>query len=111
MKRFAAHYIYLPTLGFFRQHVVEIATDGTITRIFPLTEELSSTEWHPGVIALLESPLPTTPVSLRIPAGTPCFDSFEASNLVLTRRIPVLFFPFDFIEMQTEDGVPGIILQ
>lgn len=53
MKRFAAHYLLLPEVGFIRQQVVEIADDGRVCHIFPLTEEIESVEWMPGLIALL----------------------------------------------------------
>ena len=36
MKRFAAHYLLLPEVGFIRQQVVEIADDGRVCHIFPL---------------------------------------------------------------------------
>ena len=52
MKRFAAHYLLLPEVGFIRQQVVEIADDGRVCHIFPLTEEIESVEWMPGLIAL-----------------------------------------------------------
>ena len=42
MKRFAAHYLLLPEVGFIRQQVVEIADDGRVRYIFPLTEEIES---------------------------------------------------------------------
>ena len=53
MKRFAAHYLLLPDVGFIRQQVVEIADEGYARDIFPLTEEIESVEWMPGLIALL----------------------------------------------------------
>ena len=53
MKRFAAHYLLLPDVGFIRQQVVEIADEGYVRDVFPLTEEIESVEWMPGLIALL----------------------------------------------------------
>ena len=53
MKRFAAHYLLLPDVGFIRQQVVEITDEGLCTGCFPLTEEIESVEWMPGLIALL----------------------------------------------------------
>lgn len=42
MKRFAAHYLLLPDVGFIRQQVVEIADEGYVRDVFPLTEEIES---------------------------------------------------------------------
>ena len=53
MKRFAAHYLLLPDVGFIRQQVVEITDEGYVRDVFPLTEEIESVEWMPGLIALL----------------------------------------------------------
>ena len=53
MKRFAAHYLFFPGIGYIKQYVVEIMEGGSVQHIFPLTEEIKSIEWMPGVIALL----------------------------------------------------------
>ena len=52
MKRFAAHYLLLPDVGFIRQQVVEIADEGYARDIFPLTEEIESVEWMHGLIVM-----------------------------------------------------------
>ena len=53
MKRFASHYLLIPGVGFVKQQVVEISDEGVAQNIFPLTEEVESVEWLPGVIVLL----------------------------------------------------------
>lgn len=35
-------------VGFIRQQVVEIADEGYVRDVFPLTEEIESVEWMPG---------------------------------------------------------------
>lgn len=55
MKRFASHYLFLPDTGFIKQQVVEVTDDGTVQNVFPLTEEVESVEWMPGVIVLISS--------------------------------------------------------
>lgn len=35
--------------------MVEVTAEGTVRTIFPLTEEVESVEWMPGVIALLSA--------------------------------------------------------
>ena len=35
MKRFAAHYLLLPDVGFIRQQVVEITDEGYVRDVFP----------------------------------------------------------------------------
>ena len=36
-----------------KQQVVEITDEGVVRGVFPLTEEIESVEWMPGVIVLL----------------------------------------------------------
>lgn len=72
MKRFASHYLYAPDTGFLKQQVVEMEGE-YVVRFFPLTEEIESVEWLPGVIEL-----------------TQVKDKFCA----------YLLFPFDFTMMQ-----------
>lgn len=72
MKRYASHYLYIPAIGFLKQQVVELS-EGRVVRFFPLTEEIESVEWMPGVIELVTE-----------------------QGVV----IPYLLYPFDFISMQ-----------
>lgn len=51
MKRFASHYLYLPNKGFMKQYVIEME-GGYVVNFYPLTEEIESVEWMPGVIEL-----------------------------------------------------------
>ncbi|TYK32278.1 hypothetical protein [Bacteroides pyogenes] len=52
MKHFASHYLYLPGTGFLKQQVVTVSDEGFVEAIAPLTHEVESVEWIPGVIAL-----------------------------------------------------------
>ena len=52
MKRFASHYLYVPDTGFLKQHVIEVEEE-YVVNFFPLTEEIESVEWMPGVIELV----------------------------------------------------------
>lgn len=114
MKRFAAHYLFLPDVGFIRQQVVEIADEGYARDIFPLTEEIESVEWMPGLIALLpENEIKNTGMFLKnIPVfqynlpivsdqTSQCFkEAFAASEKRGEVLLPYLFYPFDFTSMQ-----------
>ena len=51
MKRIASHYLFVPESGFLKQYVVELEEE-RVVRFFPLTEEIESVEWMPGVIVL-----------------------------------------------------------
>ena len=51
MKRFASHYLYVPDTGFLKQYVIEVEEE-YVVNFFPLTEEIESVEWMPGVIEL-----------------------------------------------------------
>ena len=125
MKRFAAHYLLLPEVGFIRQQVVEIADDGRVCHIFPLTEEIESVEWMPGLIALFPgSEIKNTGMILK---NIPVFQinpsnilnqssrCFEESLKELKEKgevlFPVLFYPFDFISMQPVDGTRHRLLR
>ncbi|MEG0887554.1 MULTISPECIES: hypothetical protein [Bacteroides] len=74
MKRFASHYLFVPDMGFLKQYVVEL-DEGRVVRYFPLTEEIESVEWMPGVIVLSTE------------KAEKYFSAF-------------LLFPFDFTTMQ-----------
>lgn len=106
VKRFAAHYLFMPDLGFVKQHVVEIADGGVVRNVFPLTEEIESVEWLPGVIALLNS------LSSDIPMFSASdFNAFHQTSQCFTDTLTLrqkagevlysyLLYPFDFISMQ-----------
>lgn len=114
MKRFAAHYLFLPSIGFIKQYVVEIIEGGSVQHIFPLTEEIESIEWMPGVIALLSTNeiknigMIFTNISMfksNLPnvsnQSSQCFlKAFEESLHKSKTLYPCLFYPFDFISMQ-----------
>lgn len=51
MKRYAAHYVWSGKTGFLKQQVIEMEKE-KVCRIFPLSEEIESVEWFPGVIVL-----------------------------------------------------------
>lgn len=135
MKRFAAHYIFLPDVGFIKQQVVETSQEHGVLNIFPLTEEVESVEWFPGVIALLQ----TADVQLITNAGifsenisvfeknieelfkkhpnvclqtSQCFlevfDDHKKKGITL---FPFLFYPFDFTSMQPVAGTRHKLLQ
>ena len=125
MKRFAAHYLLLPDVGFIRQQVVEIADEGYARDIFPLTEEIESVEWMPGLIALLpdneikntemfEKNIPVFQInpSNILNQSSRCFEEslkeLKEKGEVL---FPVLFYPFDFISMQPVDGTRHRLLR
>ena len=125
MKRFASHYLFMPDVGFIKQQVVEITDEGVVRDTFPLTEEIESGEWMPGVIVLLPADqleeikntgmiLKNIPVFQINPSNilnqsSRCFEeSLKEKGEVL---FPVLFYPFDFISMQPVDGTRHRLLR
>ena len=102
MKRFAAHYLLLPDVGFIRQQVVEIADEGYARDIFPLTEEIESVEWMPGLIALL----PDNEIK-----NTEMFEKNIPSEKRGEVLFPYLFYPFDFTSMQPVAGTRHRLLR
>ena len=128
MKRFASHYLLIPDVGFMKQQVVEINDEGIAQGIFPLTEEIESVEWMPGVIVLLSARqmeeikntgmiLKNIPVFQINPSNILNQSSrcFEESLKELKEKgevlFPVLFYPFDFISMQPVDGTRHRLLR
>ena len=128
MKRFASHYLLIPDVGFMKQQVVEINDEGLAQGIFPLTEEIESVEWMPGVIVLLPADqleeikntgmiLKNIPVFQINPSNILNQSSrcFEESLKELKEKgevlFPVLFYPFDFISMQPVDGTRHRLLR
>ena len=128
MKRFASHYLFMPDVGFIKQQVVEITDEGVVRDTFPLTEEIESVEWMPGVIVLLPADqleeikntgmiLKNIPVfQINLPSvSNQSSRCFEESLKELKEKgevlFPVLFYPFDFISMQPVDGTRHRLLR
>ena len=128
MKRFASHYLFMPDVGFIKQQVVEITDEGVVRDTFPLTEEIESVEWMPGVIVLLPADqleeikntgmiLKNIPVFQINPSNILNQSSrcFEESLKELKEKgevlFPVLFYLFDFISMQPVDGTRHRLLR
>ena len=110
MKRFAAHYIFIPESGFFKLHAIEMEGE-YVYRIFPCSEEIESVEWFPGVILLIPQErmdinntlfnlTNTGEQSITIPEITSCM-KWQA----------YLLFPFDFATMQPVDGTRHRLLR
>ena len=118
----------MPDVGFIKQQVVEITDEGVVRDTFPLTEEIESVEWMPGVIVLLPADqleeIKNTGMILK---NIPVFQintsnilnqssrCFEESLKELKEKgevlFPVLFYPFDFISMQPVDGTRHRLLR
>ena len=127
MKRFAAHYLLLPDVGFIRQQVVEITDEGYARDIFPLTEEIESVEWMPGLIALLpdneikntemfEKNIPVFQINLPSASvsnqSSQCFNEYlQEAEKKGEALFPYLFYPFDFTSMQPVDGTRHRLLR
>ena len=107
MKRFAAHYLFLPNCSFLKQYGIEISMEGTVTEVFPLLEEIEAIEWFPGVIALLpeiEIDLPeiyTSIFKINTWNINNLCDDFKNQHIDYrhTPLYPYLFYPFDFTSM------------
>lgn len=50
-KRYAANYTYIVDYGYFKQHIVE-TENGLVARFFPLTSEVPSVVWLPGMLII-----------------------------------------------------------
>ena len=128
MKRFASHYLFMPDVGFIKQQVVEITDEGVVRDTFPLTEEIESVEWMPGVIVLLPADqleeikntgmiLKNIPVfQINLPSvsnqSSQCFNEYlQEAEKKGEALFPVLFYPFDFISMQPVDGTRHRLLR
>ena len=128
MKRFASHYLFMTDVGFIKQQVVEITDEGVVRDTFPLTEEIESVEWMPGVIVLLpadqlEEIKNTGMILKNIPVfqfnfpivsdqTSQCFkEALAASEKRGEVLFPYLFYPFDFTSMQPVDGTRHRLLR
>ncbi|MGR4859601.1 hypothetical protein ABLT32_11215 [Bacteroides pyogenes] len=129
MKHFASHYLYLPGTGFLKQQVVTVSDEGFVEAIAPLTHEVESVEWIPGVIALfspkqLEALKKNTAGFEKKAAGFAhnhqdgCEQSsrhFQATIKALKEKsiflYPCVFYPFDFTSMQPVAGTRHKLLR
>lgn len=104
MKRFASHYLHIPSYGFFKQYVVEIDCNGYIASLYPLKEEAESIIWIPGVISLFRES--------DLKEGREAYTEYFEQDQVETEfpqayckiDVPYLkavhFYPFDFNQMR-----------
>lgn len=120
MKRFAAHYIYLPAYGFLKYYAIETTDAGNISRIFPLVEESDSVEWHPGVILFSPEKEWKDNASTQSDTDEPLGDWTESiqkdatpftEHLQREEMYPYLLYPFDFISMKPASGTRHIPLR
>lgn len=126
MKRFASHYLLIPAVGFMKQQVVEITGEGAVQSIFPLTEEIESVEWMPGVIVLLSAtqieeilmeeikniPLFQSNLPNVLNQSSQCLNEYlNESGKKGEAMFPYLFYPFDFTSMQPVDGTQRKLLR
>ena len=108
MKRYASHYIYVPGIGFLKQYVVELC-EGQVVSLFPLTEEIESVEWLPGVI-LLSAEQHIGKNVKELNAADKCstllhsISSMIEADIVASGLTPYLLYPFDFTAMQPVAG-------
>ena len=108
MKRYASHYLYIPNIGFLKQQVVEL-NEGRVIRLFPLTEEIESVEWMPGVIVLsTEQDIDKNREELNVSGKRSTLlhsiPSEVETELLRSGLVPYLLYPFDFISMQPVAG-------
>lgn len=128
MKRFASHYLFMPDVGFIKQQVVEITDEGVVRDTFPLTEEIESVEWMPGVIVLLPADqleeikntgmilknIPVFQINLSSVSNqsSQCFNEYlQEAEKKGEALFPYLFYPFDFTSMQPVDGTRHRLLR
>lgn len=119
MKKFAAHYLLIPEIGYIKHFVIEVDSNGMCCTISPLNVEIENVEWYPGVIALVDHSLLINKeikgstskkevdplISFNLDLFT-CdkIDNYEILNNALKEAgklyIPYLLYPFDFNLMQ-----------
>jgi len=98
MKRYAAHYLYLPGCGYLKAYVTKVEI-GKVVELFPLTQEIENTEWLPGVIGLFPEGINEKYICLQ---EGEILKEVPQTYLpeIKQQLIPYLFFPFDFIKMK-----------
>ena len=100
MKRFASHYVYTPSFGFLKQHVVEINDEGYVVSLYRLEEEIESIIWTPGVIRLVPSDcLPEQALIFEKPEIRT--NSVDSKNIDSLKLSAVRLYPFNFVEMKS----------
>lgn len=116
MKRFASHYLYLPSCGFLKQYVVEFGMNDYIAALYPLKEEVESTSWVSGVIILLPQVFLDEKVENEKSTGwlKDIFDSnnmlnelpdeYNKRSLISSKLLPFRLYPFDYERMQPKEN-------
>ncbi|KAA6328143.1 hypothetical protein EZS27_022930 [termite gut metagenome] len=110
IKRYASHFLLLPEYGFLKQCVVEIGQERDVLCIFPLSEELETVEWHPGVILLSGKEEDKNRITqlfqiqYRLLSDIPA--AFQTN--IPIKQFVYLLYPFDFKRMVIT-GVTAIL--
>lgn len=118
MRRFASHYLYLPSYGFLKQYVVGIDDEDKVVALYPLTEEAECIIWTPGVIILIPQKVypeisnkkDTCRIIKEIQGGE--LLTFKTSgvleslpekyqeNMIEQQYMAIRLYPFDYTRMQ-----------
>ena len=115
MKRFASHYLLIPSVGFVKQQVVEISDEGVAQNIFPLTEEVPVHQMEEiKNIGMVAKNIPVFQQNLPVLiAASSCTlnDFLDTSRKNGEVLFPYLFYPFDFTSMRPVDGTRHRLLR
>lgn len=125
MKRFASHYLYIPSHGFLRQYVTGIDEKGHVVSLYPLKEEVESIIWTPGVIKLIPQHFTEfNAASKERTLKEECMNEVitfnqlekkqnlpaEYDDIVRSEFVAIRLYPFDFATMKvTTDTVIQIL--
>lgn len=112
-KRFSAHYVYSPSVGYLKQAVVEVDECGCAVALSLLLEEVEGVEWLPGVIILVADQDSVSDFSQQqLVADLTLFNTYiqTCQSVGLPLR-PYLLYPFDFTSMQPVAGTRHKLLR
>ncbi len=114
MKRFAAHYLYIPGKGFYKQFVVEIREE-TVQLAYPLEEELGNVSWYSGVILLAplsdEKTIRLSDIEFDTALPADRSDLIIPIDLSSLKYAAYLLTPFDFSAMRPVAETQRILLR
>ena len=126
MKRFASHFLFLPAYGYLKQYAVE-TEEGSVVRIFPLTEEIENVEWLQDELKELDtnSPLVNAPQNYSKTSAEFYYNSTRIlvkfpQNLLMAlppsiegrcQLLPVYFSNFDITTMLPVAGTRHRLLR
>ena len=91
MKRFAAHYVFIPPNQTFQLHCVELDEKNGFSKVFPLEKEIANTSFFNGILLFSKEELSVDFLQRLSFLNSAIFQQLESQNLPKIEEKEVVF--------------------